>query len=220
MQWTWEGGIAERSTDDGATCHVARDGLEYTPWGGGRNHYYLPDAVRATLDLDLVFRGLISVASAPHGDRRIQSLNGGLNWEIVANFSWAAEVAVHPRRPRTLYVLQGDHTVLTSEDAGATWRVLRGPVPFGHPCAHALTNWAAGLAVVPPDGDTALSGTEQDGVFRSDDGGETWASANRGLHFAYVTHITVDQGRNRVYASNWSGILRSDDDARTWAACG
>lgn len=208
-----------RTTDGGTTWHVARGGLEYTPsWGGGRTHYYLPRAVRATLDRDLVLWGLITVASAPDGDRLIRSLDGGLNWEIVAPLSWSVELAVHPSRPRTLYVLQGDHTVLTSEDAGATWRVLRGPVPFWHPCAHALTNWATGLAVMPPDGATVLYGTEQDGVFRSDDGGETWASANRGLHFAYVTHVAVSpRTPGRVFVADLArGIFRSDDAGATW----
>ncbi len=208
-----------RTTDGGITWHPARGGLEYTPsWGGGKTRYYLPHVVRPALDPDLVLWGLISAASAPDGDRLIRSLDGGLNWEIVASFSWAVDLAVHPTRPRTLYVLQGDHSVLISEDAGATLRVLRGPVPFWHPCAHSLTDWATGLAVASPDGTAVWYGTEQRGVFRSNDGGETWASANRGIHFGYVTDVAVSpRTPGRVFVADLAlGVFRSDDGGTTW----
>lgn len=73
---------------------------------------------------------------------------------------------------------------------------------------------AAGLGTV------ALCGSEDGGLFRSDDGGLSWARA--GLPGEHVTAVAASPARpERVWAGTEpSGVWRSDDSGRSWSRCG
>lgn len=130
----------------------------------------------------------------------------------------------HPRR------VEGG--VLASDDDGATWRFLDGlPAARVH-----------GLAQCPDNPDTLLCGIEGRGVFRSLDGGLSWARSDagiaeagrlygsRGLHHVrggvyYPTHrgdIVFDPVRRGVVflAAGEFGMYRSDDSGATWSRIG
>lgn len=75
------------------------------------------------------------------------------------------------------------------------------------------------LAADPrPDG-PAWCGSEDDGLFRSDDGGASWTAA--GLPGEHVTAIAVSPSRpDRLWAGTEpSAVWRSDDGGRSWARC-
>lgn len=63
-----------------------------------------------------------------------------------------------------------------------------------------------------------FAGTEEDGVWRSEDGGRTWKEHNTGLAHRTVYALTVAPGPNgEVYAATFGGgIYRSDDGGNTW----
>jgi photosystem II stability/assembly factor-like uncharacterized protein len=58
------------------------------------------------------------------------------------------------------------------------------------------------------------------GVFRSDDGGQTWQAASRGIEAPDAVAIALDPRQpRRLYATTVSGALYvSDDGASTWRA--
>ena len=63
-----------------------------------------------------------------------------------------------------------------------------------------------------------LAGTEDDGVWRSTDGGVTWNATHAGLHHPTVYAIAFAPGsRGTIYlGTHGGGVYRSDDDGETW----
>ncbi len=105
--------------------------------------------------------------------------------------------------------------LLHSPDEGCTWRAH----PFFKP------TWVTGLAGHPTDDRVFYAVTGRpglaNGVYRSDDGGETWTATpllRAGLELNAVRVSPVDP--RRVYASGVSNnqmvLLRSDDAGTTW----
>ncbi len=79
------------------------------------------------------------------------------------------------------------------------------------------------VAVAPSDPRVVYAGTEAGGIFKSTDGGASWAAASSGLGagntFPHVTSLAVEpRASDRVYASTLSsGVYGSRDGGRSWA---
>jgi photosystem II stability/assembly factor-like uncharacterized protein len=92
--------------------------------------------------------------------------------------------------------------LVTSLDGGRTWSNL------GAPPTYPMTSLAA-----TPDGRTVYAGAS-DGLFRSDDGGRSWAATGyRGSAFAIST--TAD-GATVALVSRETDFYRSEDRGSTW----
>jgi photosystem II stability/assembly factor-like uncharacterized protein len=64
------------------------------------------------------------------------------------------------------------------------------------------------------------AGTLRDGVLRSDDAGETWSEANRGLTYKNIWSLVQHPETGTLFAGpSPAGVFRSDDGGDTWAAC-
>jgi photosystem II stability/assembly factor-like uncharacterized protein len=153
-------------------------------------------------------------AATPVGIRI--SENGGVTWRATAAERevpfCAALAAGGARSDGSQLVFAGNpQGLFRSTDAGASWRqVLR----EGNVLA---------LAVAPGSGDelTLLAGTEQDGILRSEDGGDTWLSANPGLLDLTVLALAVSPAfpsDRTAFAATTSGIYRTRNGARSWRA--
>lgn len=75
------------------------------------------------------------------------------------------------------------------------------------------------LAADPRPGGPVWCGSEDDGVFRSDDGGASWTAS--GLPGEHVTAIAVTPAQpDRVWAGTEpSAVWRSDDAGQSWERC-
>lgn len=75
------------------------------------------------------------------------------------------------------------------------------------------------LAADPRPGGPVWCGSEDDGLFRSDDGGGSWTEA--GLPGEHVTAVAVSPSRpGRVWAGTEpSAVWRSEDCGQSWARC-
>ena len=108
----------------------------------------------------------------------------------------------------------GDRTgLLRSRDAGETWREIRHPV-FG--VFHNVSGLAArGDRIVAT---TVESGLQGGGVFRTTDGGATWAAVEGIPGTAAAFDLVVDpRDADRMYATiGRQGVFRSDDGGATW----
>ena len=64
-----------------------------------------------------------------------------------------------------------------------------------------------------------FAGTEEDGIWKSTDGGRTWAAYNAGLAHKTVYAIATGSGRSgAIFAATYGGgIYRSDDGGQTWS---
>ncbi len=78
------------------------------------------------------------------------------------------------------------------------------------------------VAVDPRDPNRAYVGTFDDGLYATDDGGETWHDAWRGVADRRVTSVAVSRshqvaGESVVYAGTEpSNLFRSEDGGETW----
>ncbi|WP_255195009.1 WD40/YVTN/BNR-like repeat-containing protein [Halorarius litoreus] len=84
---------------------------------------------------------------------------------------------------------------------------------------HLQDETVTSLAAGPAGSELVLAGTENSGVVRSTDGGETWTP--RGLDGETVMSVAVaPSDPDRLYAGvRPSGVYRSDDGGATWWEC-
>lgn len=147
-------------------------------------------------------RGISAIAIDPRTPSTIyvsgvyKSIDGGVSWTL-SNQGPASprglSLAIDPVTPSTLYA--GDAVVAKSTDGGATWP--KPPYPSGLPVATSIE----ALAVDPVTPSTVYAATSDYGVYRSTDGGTTWAPFGTGLERAVVQSLVVDPRQPRtVYA--------------------
>ena len=182
---------------------------------------------------DIAFAAVLGHAFGPNPERGVyRTTDGGRSWRQVLGKdgdTGASDVAMDPSNPSVLFaglwqarrrpwelVSGGPGSGLyTSRDAGDTWTPLTGNgLPEG--------TWGKiGVAVAPSDPRRvyALIEAEKGGLFRSDDGGESWTLINPSRLLRqrawYYTTITV----NPVNADDvWFPqvpLLRSIDGGKT-----
>lgn len=130
-------------------------------------------------------------------------------------------IAFHPTDPNTLFVGAASGGFWKSTDNGATWsKSITGMTRLG----------VSSIVVHPTTPNIIYIGTgDRDGgdapgygVWRSTDGGATWASYNSGMGNRTVYEILMDPtNSNRLIAStNGSRIYRSLDGGATWVFSG
>jgi photosystem II stability/assembly factor-like uncharacterized protein len=151
-----------------------------------------------------------------------------LRWRPIGPFrgGWASAVAGVPDSVHTFYFGGAGGGVWKTDDAGTTWRALM---------QHERSAAIGALAVAPTQPRTLYVGTGQpdsrydvasgDGIYRSDDGGETWR--HRGLEATrHVGAILVDPhdpervlvaALGSAFARNPErGVYLTIDGGRSW----
>jgi len=74
-----------------------------------------------------------------------------------------------------------------------------------------------GIEVDPKQPNTIYASADVSGVYRSDDGGETWMAKSTGLLSHAIADLTIDPSNNeRIWAATALGLFRSDDRAESW----
>ena len=174
-----------------------------------------------------------------HGDGVYRSTDAGQTWTHLglADTRNIAKVRVHPEDPETAYVAALGHAhgpntergVFRTRDGGKTWKkVLYRSDKAGasdlsidpnNPRIIYASFWEA---VRRPW--ELVSGGPGSGLFRSNDGGDTWTeiSRNKGLPKKLLGKIGVSASAarsGRVYAiveADDGGVFRSDNFGETW----
>jgi len=137
----------------------------------------------------------------------------------------------HPSEPDTLYAGAEEAGLFVSRDRGATWEEVVGLTQ--HPTRPGWGPGAGGMGLhtilVDPGNPrriwVAMSAV---GVFRTDDGGESWKVCNNGLarvptgqpypEVGYCAHkVTLDpHDPNVLYMQDHGGVNKSIDGADSW----
>src|SRR2546430_659560 len=131
-----------------------------------------------------------------------------------------------PKDPDMLYAGAEDAALFTSTDAGQTWGEL--PALRTHQTASGWAPGAGGLCLHtilldPNDGGRIVIAISSAGVFKSDDSGQSWRPANRGLRSNTIPdqdaevghcvhHVAMHPSRPDVLfmQKHWD-VMRSDD---------
>ncbi|HXO40796.1 MAG TPA: hypothetical protein VN999_05045 [Thermoanaerobaculia bacterium] len=151
-----------------------------------------------------------------------KSRDGGATWASIARFRHriVTSVVVDPVLPRRIYagILQEYGSKLpalfVSTDRGGTWRPADSGLAPRAPAngLGAQSIWS--LAVSPAAHLSVYAGT-YDGVWKSTDGGSSWAPANGGLSGVLVGILAADpRTSGRLYAG--LGILPSNAAVGVW----
>ncbi len=136
-----------------------------------------------------------------------------------------------PEAPDRLYCGAEPAALFESQDAGETWSLVRGL--FDHPHRPRWMPGQGGLCLHtillhPTDAGRLHVGISTAGVYRTDDGGQTWQARNRGIRVTFMPERFPEFGQcvhkivrhpdrpDRLFLQNHWGLYRSDDGADTW----
>ncbi|HJR59607.1 MAG TPA: hypothetical protein VJ813_09420 [Vicinamibacterales bacterium] len=182
---------------------------------------------------DVAFAAVLGKAFGPNPERGVyRTHDGGKTWRQVLkkdNDTGASDIAMDPSNPAILFAgfWQARRTpweltsggpgsgLYVSRDGGDTWKQLKEDgLPEGV--------WGkVGVAVAPSNGNRvyALIEAEKGGLFRSDDGGESWelATADRAIRQRawYYTTLTVHPTNQEEVWFPQVPMLRTIDGGKT-----
>ncbi len=162
------------------------------------------------------------------GDTVFASSDGAQSWTKMGKpgfFSgFSPRLYVVPNSGQILYLIAQTSGFHRSMDGGYTWM----PITEGLPADDSSGTAAIALAFDPTNPNIIYLGTggfvgNGHGIYKSTDGGETWAAANQGMSDLRVLAAAVDPADPQVVyalgetASHEAALFKSTDGAQTWA---
>jgi hypothetical protein len=217
------------------------------PLFGGWEIYHLKGS---PADLDRMYA---SQSTSWFGQLVQRSDDGGRSWEPVGNeFRYDGVPGTHQwydgtphpwefarvwhlepslSDPDTVYAGAEDAALFRSVDGGLTWQEL--PGLRGHGSGASWQPGAGGLCLHtvvlhPTDPARMVVAISAAGVFRSDDAGETWRAANRGLRSEGIPDPDAEVGHcvhklamhpsrpDVLFMQKHWDVMRSDDGGGSW----
>ncbi len=148
--------------------------------------------------------------------------NGGILWSDDGAETWNApnvlvqvnELGIHPTNPSTLYAA-AQSGVYKSTNQARDWVLLGNGLPDN-------LNYT-GLVVDPAAGETVYAGATPGfgggsaGIYKTTDGGGTWAERANGFDLVSVTALGIAPGSpSTLYAGGRGGMQKSTDGAGNW----
>lgn len=221
----------EAEEDDAGGAGWRREG----PLLGGWEIY------RARLDRRDPRRGWAAARHAVWGSHLFATRDAGRSWEQLpgrpalpsereegVRAVW--DVAAGPGR-EVLWAGVEPASIFRSDDGGESWRWLRSLEE--HPTRSSWQPARGGLAVHslaphPTDPERLWLGVSAGGVYRTDDGGESWEALNRGVRTDYLPERYPVAGQcvhalrlhprhpERLWRQSHCGTYRSDDGGESW----
>ncbi|NDJ78282.1 MAG: hypothetical protein GYB65_18695 [Chloroflexi bacterium] len=221
-----------RSADGGQTWEVRSAGL---------GNYQVSAIAVDPFDSNTLYAGTGGFTGTSHAGMYV-STDAGRTWSHLAStaannityrrFRTAQVIAPDPTQPGVILTGSRQNGIWRSIDSGQTWSQVLGaplsdtpPQVFGDellndeddPAGPPYPAPTSSVVFAPDDAHTVYAGFDGAGVFKSSDGGQTWAPVSFGLpDAAPVKGVAVGNG-GVVYAAvgSW-GVYRSTDGGASW----
>ncbi|GJL56949.1 MAG: hypothetical protein NPIRA02_40810 [Nitrospirales bacterium] len=144
-----------------------------------------------------------------------KSRDTGESWERFGGELTRTRVislAIDPELPATVFAgTNGDGTYI-SPDGGRSWH------QFNHGLQKGTISAIVNQVVFDPQGSQTLYAATTVGVFRSTDGGRTWAERMSGMtEINFVVSLAIDPLKPDIlYAGTTGGVYRSKNGTKSW----
>ncbi len=156
---------------------------------------------------------------------------GGEVWRVCRG---GRDLVLDPGDPQIVYFARGAGTVRSTDGGETWWDLTTGRQCLGEEVTMA-GSWA--LAIAPGDRQVLYEGTgynfitNQAGLYKTTDGGETWLVVNDGLPgragpcpsflsttIEHIHALAVDPADSRiVYAATSEGLYKTTDGGKSWS---
>ena len=187
-------------------------------------------------DTNTVYVAALGNTHMPQQERGVyKTTDGGKTWErslFVDENTGCSDLAIDPQHPNILFAAMWQVDIKTwnlksggpgsgiykTTDGGKTWKPLRNGLPGG--INHPLGKTSVDVAYSNPKIVYALVEDKAPGLYRSEDGGESWKLMNESISMAqrapYYTRVRVStQDENKVYTISVT-IMQSNDGGKTF----
>jgi hypothetical protein len=168
-------------------------------------------------------RGISNNGNQPWNGVIYRSDDGGASWvPKLTNLGGAGYqdytymIKVNPSAHNIIYAATHEHGPVKSVDYGEHWDVV----------ANGISNLSTRAIVIDPRSaykSTVYTGVwEKVGVFRTDDGGNSWSMMSTGITGANIYGMAIDFGRPKtVFAATYNmGVMKSTNSANSWSHTG
>ena len=138
-------------------------------------------------------------------------------------YNWSTPIAINPRNHNLL--LAGSHRVYKSTNNGVSYAPISGDLTRNLSTMLGYASTLSTLEIAPSNSSVYYAGTTDGKVWRSQDGGLTWADISAGLPVRWVTRVTADPFDAATVYVTLSGftldeplahVYRSIDYGGTW----
>ncbi len=161
---------------------------------------------------------------------RIEGIGLPEEHDLTLEKLWHLEPG-HESQPDVLWLGGAPGVLFRSEDGGSTFEPVKGIVE--HSTRDQWNPGAGGMCLHsiqpdPSEPNRIYVGISAAGVFRSDDGGETWQPRNKGTAADFLPDPSPELGQcvhkvllhpaqpERLWQQNHCGVYRSDDRGQSW----
>ena len=150
------------------------------------------------------------------------------NWQPGAGGLCAHSMLHHPVDPNRLWLGVSAVGVFRSDDGGESWQLRNEGVRVTGPDADHDIGYCVHALVLDPDDPDVLFRQDHQGLYRSDDGADTWVLANDGVPSRFGFPLVMDTSTRHLFAVPQESdehripvdgrlrVYRSADGARSW----
>jgi len=208
-----------KSTDGGSSWFPASEGIQEKAIV-----YSIAIDPHNSANVYISTRGIPTNGWAPWKGVVYKSRDAGATWSTsLAGIGgsekedWVYSLAVNPNATNVVYAASHQHGPFRSDDYGDSWESITAGISDASGREIAIEPHSAGSGVV------YLGVWHGAAVYKSSNGGNSWAASNRAIVGAKIFRMAIDPlHTSTVYATgvNGWGILKTEDGGQSWSKAG